>query len=312
MARALLEICVDAPDGLSAAFRAGADRVELCGALAVGGITPGPGLIACACDRDRPVTIPGTSTLDRPVTLAGTADLDRPVTLAGTSMLDRPVTLGGTGDRDRPVTHAGAGDRDRPVTIPGTADLDRPVTIMVRPRPGDFVYDAVDLHACLQDIAAARAAGLAGVAIGAARSDGTLDEAALAAMVAAAGPMAVTLHRVVDTLADPMGAVDVACRLGVTRILTSGGAADAGAGLATIARMVRAARGRVEIMAGGGVTPGNARALLDAGVDALHASCTVDMPGSGALPSPQLSRRRTDAAAIAALRAAMHRTSVAA
>ncbi len=48
MTRILLEVCVDAPEGLAAAVRGGADRLETCAALALGGLTPSPALVAAA------------------------------------------------------------------------------------------------------------------------------------------------------------------------------------------------------------------------------------------------------------------------
>ncbi|HXH16924.1 MAG TPA: copper homeostasis protein CutC [Sphingomonas sp.] len=51
----ILEICVDDSVGLDAAVSGGADRIELCAALALGGLTPAPSLIAAARDAPLPV-----------------------------------------------------------------------------------------------------------------------------------------------------------------------------------------------------------------------------------------------------------------
>ncbi|MFC0811867.1 copper homeostasis protein CutC [Paracoccus panacisoli] len=177
------------------------------------------------------------------------------------------------------------------------------VAAMIRPRPGDFRYDAAELAVMRDDILAAGQAGLWGVALGVTDADRRLDRAALGPLIAAAGGMAVTIHRAFGVTPDPRAALEDCVALGVARIMTAGHAPTAAEGTAGLRALVDAARGRVAIMAGGGVSAGNAAALMAAGVNALHASCSAMRPVAGPLGALRIAPERmaTDPAAIRAL-----------
>lgn len=168
-------------------------------------------------------------------------------------------------------------------TIEQACGLGLPVHVLVRPRPGGFVYTADELEVIEHDVASALGAGAAGVVVGVLGSDGGPDVPAMRRVVAAARAMRpdaeVTFHRAFDAAlaagVDPAGALSRLEHAGVDRVLTSGGAADCAAGLETLGRIVQQGRRSapsVQIMAGGGVTLALVPSLLEAGVHAVHTS----------------------------------------
>lgn len=158
------------------------------------------------------------------------------------------------------------------------------IHVLVRPRPGSFVYDADEVAIQVADVRAAVEAGVDGVVVGALTPDGRVDAATLAELVAAADGHEVTFHRAVDAVADPLAVLDALAAAGVTRVLTSGGAARSIDGVRRLAAMVEHTAGAVQVMAGGGVRPVDVGALVAAGVDAVHLSASrpvVDDGGPG-------------------------------
>lgn len=166
-----------------------------------------------------------------------------------------------------------------------------PVHVLVRPRPGGFVYTADELAVIERDASASLRAGAVGVVVGVLAADGGPDEAAIRRIVDTArrcNPAAeITFHRAFDAaLAAGTDPAEALCRLqraGVDRVLTSGGAPDCATGLPMLRRLVDLARQHapsVQIMAGGGVTAELVPALVEAGVHAIHTSARARAGGT--------------------------------
>lgn len=148
-----------------------------------------------------------------------------------------------------------------------------PLVGLVRHRAGGFVYGSEDLMALLADIASVKACRLGGVAVGALTEDGAVDAEAMEGLVAAARPLEVVFHRAFDEVAAPLDALEDLVRLGVDRVLTSGGRGDAADHLAALAELVEAADGRLTVMPGGGLRADNAARIIEAtGAREIHSS----------------------------------------
>lgn len=205
----LLEVCVDSYESAVRAARAGACRLELCGDLLVGGVSPSPYLIRQVLDA-----------------------------------------------------------------------VDIPVNVLLRPRFGDFCFTAEEKAVLLQEIDFCREAGANGVVIGALTPEGDLDVDFLWECRQRVGDMKMTLHRCFDVCQDPYEALEQAETLGFDTILTSGQAAKAAGGLELLAALQNQAAGRIHILAGSGVNPGNIRTIFEAtGITHYHFSAKRTEPG---------------------------------
>ena len=198
----IVEICAGDIQSARAAVQGGAQRIELCSALSLDGLTPSAGLIQAARG------------------------------LEGIKL-----------------------------------------HVLIRPREGNFVYDASETEIMLHDISLAHQLGADGVVIGALTPDGDIDIPTCRRLIEAAEGMQVTFHRAFDRARNPQRALEEIIALGCTRLLTSGQAPTAEAGIPLLRELVHQANGRIIIMPGAGVNPANARRILDAtGANEIHGS----------------------------------------
>lgn len=230
----ILEVCTGSIESVLAAKAGGAQRVELCSALAEGGVTPSVGLMREA----------------------------------------RKVE-------------------------------DLKINVLIRPRGGDFLYTDYEVRIMEADIRAAREAGADGVVIGALTREGRVDTAVCRRLMAVAEGMSVTFHRAFDMVCDAAEALEDVIALGCDRILTSGLMPTAEEGVDNLRSLVEAAKGRIVIMPGSGVSPDNVSYIINkVGVCEIHASarsCKASMmeyrnPAvtMGAKDADEYARKETD------------------
>ena len=151
--------------------------------------------------------------------------------------------------------------------------------VMIRPRGGDFFYTDLEFGVMREEIAHARQLGADGFVLGLLDQQGCVDVVRSRQLIELARPLPVTFHRAVDMTPDLLAALEEVVATGASRILTSGGASSAPLGMPEIARMVQAARGRIAIMPGGGITAENIAAIAGiTGATEFHTSARTAFP----------------------------------
>ena len=154
--------------------------------------------------------------------------------------------------------------------------LQTPLLVMIRPRGGDFVYTPDELEIMLCDIKTCKYLGVYGVVFGALTEDKTLDVATMKTLVAASKPMKITCHMAFDELDNPIAGLDRLIELGIDRVLTKGSKMNATDGINTLIQLVAHAKGRITIVAGGGISADNYQMIADAtGVREVHGTKIV-------------------------------------
>jgi len=148
-----------------------------------------------------------------------------------------------------------------------------PIFVLVRPRTGDFVYTAAEHRTMIKQIIRAKQEGAHGIVTGALTEDQRIAETRTAELIDVARPLLVTFHRAFDACRDHSAALERLIRLGVDRVLTSGGAPTAAQGAERIRQLVTQAQRRIEILPGGGIDGDNvARLIRETGVREVHFS----------------------------------------
>lgn len=160
------------------------------------------------------------------------------------------------------------------------ANYDTTIMTMIRSRGGDFVYNELEIAIMLEDIRLTAQAGSQGVVFGALTADKKLDKPNLEKLIAASNGMEIVFHMAFDELSeeDQLEAIDWLSQAGVTRILTRAGVSGDSLEkrFAHYHRILEHAKGKIEILPGGGIDLDNRQTFIDQlGVTQLHGTKVV-------------------------------------
>ena len=160
------------------------------------------------------------------------------------------------------------------------ANYDTTIMNMIRPRGGDFVYNYLEIAIMLEDIRLTAQAGSQGVVFGVLTAEKKVDKDNLEKLIAASKGMEIVFHMAFDELSDDdqLEAIDWLSQAGVTRILTRAGVSGDSLEklFAHYHRILEHAKGKIEIIPGGGIDLDNRQTFIDQlGVTQLHGTKVV-------------------------------------
>lgn len=171
-----------------------------------------------------------------------------------------------------------------------------PVVVMIRPQANGFVFTPRDHHAISAAVEQFRPLSPAGFVFGYVTPDRRIDIAIAEWFRRLCGPVPAIFHRAFDEVEDKKAGLEELIRLGFTRVLTSGGPGGVPEHFPELRRLVRQAKGRIQVMPGGGVRADTTGEVVQSTrCEHLH----------GSFSEPHGRGRRTSRAAVAAARAGM-------
>jgi copper homeostasis protein len=147
--------------------------------------------------------------------------------------------------------------------------------VLIRPRPGGFIYDQDEIEIMLRNILECKELGAHGVVVGALNEYNMINESAIKMFREKAEHLELTFHRAFDDTQDYKKSMENLIDLGVDRVLSSGLGSNVELGMSNLTKMKEFANERIEVMPGGGVNSNNARRIIETvRPDAIHFSGT--------------------------------------
>ena len=137
------------------------------------------------------------------------------------------------------------------------------IFVMIRPRPGSFVYSEDEFTAMLQSLDKLKSSGVDGFVSGFMNEDQTINENQLSKFIEMCQPFPFTFHRAFDQVNDWKLGLDILLKYGCARVLTSGDGKTADEGRNRILQMMDYVKGEMTILPGGGIRTKHLQNLIN-------------------------------------------------
>ncbi len=148
-----------------------------------------------------------------------------------------------------------------------------PIFVLIRSRPGDFVYTKHELKKMTDQISQCIDAGADGIVSGALTSTNTIDLKALDSFLKVTQRLPFTFHRAIESVHDIHESLELLISHDINRILFGGKSGNAFINRHELANINRYINGRMTLLAGSGVHSGNVKELIQvAHLHEIHAS----------------------------------------
>jgi copper homeostasis protein len=148
--------------------------------------------------------------------------------------------------------------------------------VLIRPRAGGFCYNEDEFLIMLREIQYCKNIGVHGVVIGVLTEKNEINIEQLERISDISGHLQITFHRAFDDTIEWKRSMEILINYGVRRILSSGVSSNIDSGFIVLKEMVKFAKGRIEVMAGGGVNAANVQKIAkEISPDAIHFSGTT-------------------------------------
>lgn len=188
----LIEVCCDHLESATVACESGANRIELCAALELGGLTP--------------------------------------------SLLTTATIM---------------------------ESYETPIMVLIRPRPGHFIYSQKEKHLILNEIEAFQNLGVEGFVFGALNEQHEIDLEFMKEIMDTVEGFDFTFHRAFDCIQDHIKAAVQLIDIGCKRLLSSGKAREAIQGIQVLNELNELYSDHLTIMPGSGILSSNVEILIE-------------------------------------------------